>query len=406
MKLSILNSVWQRDLIIQWIATIYVAILGFILSVFLARELGVEGFGNYSYVISLVSIFFIIQDGGFKTLIFRDSVDNKPGNLISFGIGYLICTSVIAFLIIVFFQPEFWPSILVALNCMGLMVICEFVSSQLKGKGDFKSDAIFKMAIRSFTAFGILFALFFFKTNSIISLFIAWSIALIFALIWPIHKGYLKWPNFNFKSDLVKSNFIFLSIDIATVLYFRIDIILLKFFGNIDGDIGQYSAAYRILEGIILLATPLAMISFRILRLNSRNKHKFFQLIGLLLLSMLFIATIIVSIGALWGSNFMVYIFGPEYLVAGDLLIWLLLAVFFILPNYILAQGAIALNKEISYAKIVVIVAFLNIIMNIILIPDFGSKGAAWATVIAEGILFFSLVMMLWNERKSLTSRL
>ncbi len=64
---------------------------------------------------------------------------------------------------------------------------------------------------------------------------------------------------------------VFLTIDVATVFYFRSDIVLLEYFGNIEGDVGQYSAAYRILEGIILLATPVAMIAFRVLRLHSKK---------------------------------------------------------------------------------------------------------------------------------------
>jgi Na+-driven multidrug efflux pump len=72
----------------------------------------------------------------------------------------------------------------------------------------------------------------------------------------------------------------------------------------------------------------------------------------------------------------------------------------FILPNYILTQGAIALNKEVGYAKIVVGVALLNIVLNLWLIPEFGAMGAAWATIVAEGVLCIGLGVMLWIGQK------
>ena len=98
----------------------------------------------------------------------------------------------------------------------------------------------------------------------------------------------------------------------------------------------------------------------------------------------------------------MVFVFGVQYLTAGTLLFWLLLAMLFILPNYILTQGAIALNRESGYAKIVIVVAIFNIVLNIKLIPEFGAMGAAWATILAEGVLCIGLSWMLLNEwRKS-----
>ena len=400
MSINTASDSWRKNLGFQWASTLYVAILGFVVSVLLARELGVEDFGNYSYILSLAGIFLIIQDGGYKTLIFRESVDDSSQALLSSGILHVVLITVFGGLVVILLQPQRWLAILAAMSCMGLVVLSGFVSSLLKGKGDFKSDAIWKMVIRSLTAAGILWVLFFYEDDSITFLFVGWSMALLLALIWPVVKGYLRWPSFNFKSELFKDSMVFLTIDVATVFYFRSDIVLLEYFGNIEGDVGQYSAAYRILEGIILLATPVAMIAFRNLRLHSKNKQKFFHLVWILLLSMLSVSILIVSLGALWGSEFMVLVFGAEYLIAGTLLFWLLLAMFFILPNYILTQGAIALNKESGYAKIVIVVAILNIILNIKLIPDFGAMGAAWSTIIAEGVLFFSLGVMLWGEWK------
>ena len=65
-----------------------------------------------------------------------------------------------------------------------------------------------------------------------------------------------------------------------------------------------------------------------------------------------------------------------------------------------MTQGAIALNKEVGYAKIVLSVALLNIGLNLWLIPEFGATGAAWATIVAEGVLCVGLGIMLWIGQK------
>jgi O-antigen/teichoic acid export membrane protein len=392
------NSSLRRSMGYQFISTLYLALLGFAVSVLLARELGVEVFGNYSYILSLAGIFLIFQDGGYKTLIFRESVDNNTTqSSLSLGVIHLILITLLGGLLVSLIQPQRWEIILTAFGCMGLVVLTGFVSSLLKGRGDFKLDAIWKIVIRSLTACAILSALFFYKANTIKYIFIAWSIALILALIWPIVKGYIKWPSFNFNNELFRSSMVFLSIDVATVFYFRSDIVLLEYLGNIEGDVGHYSAAYRILEGIILIATPVAQIAFRSLRLRL-NQKKFYSLLILLTFAMLVIAGVFAGLGIFFSDDVILVVFGEQYQRAGKLLPILMFAMLFILPNYILTQGAIAINKEIYYAKIVCFVALLNILLNIWLIPDFGAFGAACATIFSEGVLFMGLVYVFWRE--------
>jgi O-antigen/teichoic acid export membrane protein len=388
---------WRTNLGYQSVSTLYVALLGFLLSVILARELGVENFGKYSYILSLAGIFVIIQDGGYKTIILRESVDSFNKSLLSSAVFHVISITILGILVIFLFQPHYWLGILTAVICMGLVVLTSFVSSLLKGRGDFKSDAIWKIVIRSLTAFAILCVLFFFENSSVTSLFVAWSVALLIVLIWPFVKGFLRCPSFKIKGDLFRASIVFLTIDIATIFYFRSDIVMLEYFGKISSDVGQYSAAYRILEGVILLATPVAQIAFRSLRLRQGQKE-FYSLLGLLVLLMLLVSLIISLMGVFLGKDFMLLVFGEQYHFAGELLPLLLFAMLFILPNYILTQGTIALDKEISYAKIVVLVAFLNIVLNLWLIPDFGAIGAAGATIFSEGILFLGLGWVIWRE--------
>ena len=397
MSINTASDSWRKNLGYQWTSTLFVAVFGFLVSVLLARKLGVEGFGDYSYILSLAGIFLIIQDGGYKTLIFRESVDDSAQSLLSSGLVHVASVTSFGILLVLLLQPHNWTGILTAIFCMGLVVVTTFVSSLLKGRGDFKSDAIWKIVIRSMSACGIFSVLFFYEDVSVTSLFASWSVALMLALIWPILKGYFRRLSFNFKGELFRASMVFLTIDVATIFYFRSDIVMLEYLGHIKSEVGQYSAAYRILEGIILLATPVAQIAFRSLRLKQGQK-KFFDLLGLLVLFMIFVSVVILLIGAFFGKDLMLIVFGEQFNLASILLPLLLFSILFILPNYILTQGAISMNKEISYAKIVVFVALLNVGLNAWLIPDYGAMGAAWATIFSEGVLFFGLVYVMLRE--------
>jgi O-antigen/teichoic acid export membrane protein len=60
-------------------------------------------------------------------------------------------------------------------------------------------------------------------------------------------------------------------IDLASTIYFRSDLIILRSLGVSDTDIGQYAAAYRLIEATILVASPISIIIFRKIRLLHKN---------------------------------------------------------------------------------------------------------------------------------------
>lgn len=402
-SIAALFPTWVRNLSFQWLSTTYVAVVSFFVSVMLARALGVSGFGTYSYLLALAGIYMILQNGGYKTLLFRNAVGRSESNILRFGVGHVTVVTVVGGGVILLIRPQEWETLLVVVVCMGLVVVSEFVSSVLKGSGKFGLDALWKVVIRTATAAAILCLIFFYKDQILANIFLAWGFALLVALIWPLAKGWLSWPSFRIRGDLIKSNIAFLTIDFSTILYFRSDIVLLKYLGHEVEGVGQYAAAHRVVEGVILLATPVAQLAFRALRVRWLEKSDFFRLFKVLLFAMLLIAGAISLVGAMWAEELMVLIFGEPYQSSGTILFWLLLSMVFVLPNYILTQGAIALDKEVNYAWIALGVAFVNIALNLYWIPKYGPVGAAWATIAAEGVLCLGLsyiFLKTWDRQR------
>ncbi len=385
-----------RSLISQWLATGYVATLSILIAFVLGRVFGPAGFGDYSYVLSIAAIYAIFQDGGFRTLLFREYTKKtskiaRHNNLLNLALGHVLIVTSFGFIFLQFVDANQKFALNIALICFALITFSTFVSAFYKGKGLFSKEAGWQMLVRTLTAFFILGAVFLF-TPKIENIFLAWFVGLMFALSLPLARVIWQRPIFRPNLEVFRSCAAFLTIDAATILYFRSDIVLLRHLLDGSEQVGYYAAAYRFLEGMILIVTPIAHIAFRSLRLTSHDTVAFTSKLLRLLALMLGIAFIIFGLAYMFGGNIIHFTFGEGFKPAGSLLVWLFSAMFVILPNYILTQSAIALNREKYYAIAAVLAALLNILLNFFLIPEFGALGAVWATIATEVLLCFILM--------------
>jgi O-antigen/teichoic acid export membrane protein len=385
-----------RSAFSQWFSTIYVALISIVLVFLLGRFLGPNQFGIYSYIQSIVSICFIFQEGGFRTLMFRESTSktkNFDGDLVNVfrkAIGHVIVASTLGILIVTIFPIPYGSAIATAMIYYGFIAISGFVSAKLKGDGKFEKESIWQIVVRTLT-FGCIIGGLYAGIRKISLLYLCLSIGILLAMTLPYPRKLLHKPLFKLDKQIFRTNVAFLTINIATVFYFRCDIILLERIGKNLTEVGEYAAAYRLLEGIILVITPIAHIGFRYLRLFCFDKNKFNRLFWQLFAGMLAIGIFVFIIGTNVGSGIVQFAFGNEFKQTDELLFLLLFALIFALPNYIVTQAMIALNKEKNYAYAAIAAAVLNIAGNIWLIPEFGAKAAAFTTIATEAFLLIYL---------------
>ena len=186
-------------------------------------------------------------------------------------------------------------------------------------------------------------------------------------------------------------------IDIATLIYFKIDILMLRHLGGTLPQVGFYAAASRILEGLVLLLLPFMNVLFRDLRLKVTQPRNFIQLMNKLMIYACLLAILITPLGMFFGESIVTICFGLEYQKGTDILFWLFIAIIFMVPNLVLTQSALSTNQESFYAAGACIAALLNIVLNFFLIPIFGAKGAAIGTIATEGFLFFFIGYVVYS---------
>ncbi len=397
-----------RSLLGQWLATGYVAMVSLVVTFVIGRVLGVGLFADYSYVISIVYIYLMVIEGGYKTLIFREETRKSDAETVfdvdgisALAVGHVIVTLVIGWVLVSFLPMLHRAALLSALAFMALFALTGVVSSRLKGKGRFSREAVWQSAVRTLSAAGMIAGLLLGR-GDISWIFVGGIVGMGLSLILPLRSGIIPRPSFSFSGGIYRQVLVFLSIDAATQIYFRSDIVVLKYLCPDSSQVGNYAAAARLLGGVVLLLAPLGQICFRRLRLLE-DARRFYRSLWFETLLMA-VAGVAVLGAVYWGANFIVAMtFGADYRPAAGMLTGLTVALLFMFPNTILTQGAIAINREGWYAVAAGLGALLNVIMNLFLVPERGAMGAIIATVFTEFFLFLFLSVLLFvNSKKAI----
>ncbi|MGY8761937.1 MAG: flippase [Nitrospinaceae bacterium] len=393
-----------RSFSLQWIASAYSAIISILLTFLYARLLGPETFGNYNYLLTLAALYAILQDGGFRTLIFREltspSFQNLKDHLVSIALGNNFLITIIGTLLLLSSPIKDSFLLALAIFSFGLVTTVTIFSSEFKGKGNFSADAQWRIISRTLGAIGsVVFILLFSPTIQWVfgGAIIGYSIALILRPATCKLKIIFK----KLDSVVYRSLASLLIIDIATLIYFKIDIVMLRHIGNGLEEVGFYSAGSRFIEGLIMVHLPFATVLFREIRKRANHPNK----VKSYILKLFFFGSaspiIIVPVCWYFSNEILRLCYGVDFANASPLFELLLISFFFMIPNLVLTQATLALDQEYYYAKVTCLAALINIGLNFYLIPTMGAKGAAIGTIVTESFLVILIGggIYMWNKK-------
>lgn len=382
---------------VQWTATAYVGFVSFGLNILLARYFGPAYFGDYGVALAAGALLGVALDGGFKTLLLRErtlatgALAGLASRLHAVAMGHALAVGIIMGVVALAIFSERYVLVVAAVACFLGVTLSQFVSGALRGEGRFVADAGWQAGTRTLSAIAILAALAV-GVSSPSGVLLAWAFGSLTAVFFLPH-GQTRRPRLEWHPEIYRAAAFLLWVDLATVVYFRADMLLLNVMGVSAEQVGQYAAAYRIIEAPILLTAPTAILIFRKLRLEWQNPRRLQRrLIKSLIIAALVGGIVATSVVVLAGAV-VSFVYGPAYSEAGGFLAALACALFFLLPNAVLTQAAIAMNRERAYAFIATTAAIFNITLNVWLIPRHGAMGASWATVATEAWLFVLLAI-------------
>ncbi len=271
-----------RSVVGQWAGSVYMALLSMLTSFVIGRVLGAASFADFSYVTSIAYVYLVMMDGGFKTMVFREETRRSRDtvllktDLVPAGLGHLILFTILGCVLVPFLPVYFPAAVMVSFLFMATFAAGSLVSARLKGRGRFLRDAGWQAGFRTLSALGMLTGLFIGHGN-IAAIFVGGAAGGTVVLLVPLFSGLLPLPGFSgLTPALYRRVLLFLMIDAATQVYFRSDIILLRYMSPDLSGVGNYAAAARLIGGAALLLAPLGQVFFRRLRLleNRASFHR------------------------------------------------------------------------------------------------------------------------------------
>ncbi len=394
-----------KSLAAQWIATFYVGAVSLALSIFVARQTGPAIFGEYSVALAVGAVLAIFIDGGMRNLLMREhtrassQLEYLSGRLPSIALSHALIVAISFSLLAITLFGDHVPVALATIWCFFGVVLTQYASSILRGEGRLVLDAGWQMWSRSFSAACIVLVIVL-GFHSPWHILVAWSFGAVMANL-IFSRGIRFRPDFAIRPKLYKVALPLLWIDLATAIYFRSDMMILQWLGVSQERIGQYAAAYRLIEAMIFLANPVAILLFRHMRKTNEDKKELARHIPRSTALAALLGLVGAVIIAALAEPIITLTYGSTYPETAGLLAILSWSLAFVLPNAILTQAALALDLERSYALAASIAAVCNVTLNFIFIAHSGPQAAAWITVVTEAVLLVGLAVALTRNLKS-----
>lgn len=178
-------------------------------------------------------------------------------------------------------------------------------------------------------------------------------------------------------------------------IYFRIDVLLLAAFRD-SAEVGLYGAAVKLLELSELVAAAIGISVFpllaRFVQVDRPRAATLYQRTFDLLVAA---AVPLVVVMTLTATPVIVFISGEDYREAGDALRLLAPYVLLSFVTGLSWRALIAYGEDWALFRLATGILALNVILNLIAIPEYGFRGAAATTILCEltGV-FASLVLL------------
>ena len=372
------------------------ASLNLFLSIILARSLGPESFGILNYLLAFIFLFTALSSLGMNPVLTNLIIKNKyKNNHVTVMNAYYIRSifSLVNYLIFIFVinlinkdQIYFNYSIILGIGI--ILKSSEVLFSYFEAKSFSKYIVLSQLVglissvliIIYIISAGLDFVYIYYAL--IIDIFLVFILINIFYYI-KINNLFAK-INFSIINAIIKKSLPVLFSTISIILYMRIDQIMINSMIN-EYSLGVYSVSVRFIE-IFHFIPKIIMISFLPFLLISKK----YNLNLLKINSIIFKLSLIVTIFIFFSSEYLVtFIFGENYtnsIITTKILSFSVIFVFYGVTN---EHWYVKNNLQKYYAINVFLGALTNILLNYILILNFGIEGAAYATLITYFLIIF-----------------
>ncbi len=380
------------------------SLLSYFLVIYIARLLGSEGLGIYSFAFAFVGLFALFYDFGISTFFVKEvsssrkNIEKYFGNYASLKLIFCVIAMVLPMASILFLKRSLDVSIIVFLASISLF----FQNYSYVARNTFQAyqemsyDAIVRISERV-----IAFALGLYVLSAGYGL-TAFLLVLVFSnlasLIISIMLLKKIRVNFSFKLDysawkgILKVSWPFWLSVVFIQIFYQVDTVMLSFMKGYEAT-GLYNAAYKLINAIAKIPWIIVAVLFPVMSelYSSVSKEPLKKVLekGMHVMAIMSLPLIIGTMLLADRIIFFIYKDGfHDSAIVLQILIWTTIFVF--LSNIIgWFLNAINMQKTFTYATGLSLA--INIILNALLIPRFSYIGASIATLATTLINFLLL---------------
>jgi O-antigen/teichoic acid export membrane protein len=396
-----------KNTLYQILARSVSALIGFLITLIIAGKFGVLGYGDFTKITSYVALFYLVIDFGLNAF-FLQYENAKFKNLfylrILISVGIFLLLNLIAlalpynavlgtgfstaekFGIFIFSFSVFAQSIILSASA----IFQKKINYYFYMVGTIIGSIINLVAVLIFTYLNlsITYILFGFAFSSFVG-----ALAL---LLFAREKVLPVSLDKEFAVKILQASWPLGLMLIFNLVYFRIDMLLLSVFKTTQ-DVGIYGLSYKFFDFLIALPLFLSNAVYPFL-IKARANHKlFFNLSGKYFL--VFLAASLIVIIPFWFISPLFTLVKTDFAASIMPFRILLLSLPFFFTTSFLQWALITLGKQKYLMVVYFFSTFINIILNIIFIPQFSYVACAVITLISEGVVFVFLLAQLLKYR-------
>src|SRR3989339_40467 len=382
-------------------AYVWQKLLSFVYFVLVARFIGVENLGKYTFAISFATLFAVLLDLGFNSALIRESAKFKEraADYLSSILSVKIITAILVYaLVAVAINLLGYPPLTKLLVYLAAipMVFDQFANTfwgAFRGQQNLRYEAlniVINQVIILVVGLGVLF----FKLPLpylMLPFILASAFSMIFAGVSVRRVLAIKYrPMFDtaLLKTILKIAVPFALIAIFSRVYGYIDSVMLsKMVG--DKAVGWYSVAMKIPFALQFIPAALAASIFPAFSHHFMHDKEQLRATFERVVKFLLIIVVPMSVGiAVLARPIVLSFYGAEYLPAVLPLQILMAGLVFVFLNFPLGSLLNGCDRHVFNMYLVGAIMVANVAMNIFAIPRFSFVGAAAAFVVSHALLF------------------
>jgi O-antigen/teichoic acid export membrane protein len=383
----------------QWLSVAVVGLAALASHILLARLLGLEQYGIFAAVTAAATILSVVQTGGYRQLILRESVAKSAGLaepviLRQQSRGHVLAVTIVVCVATVLLAP--WIAVAlpaaVAIAANAPRIIANLVSAELLAQSRYVDDARWQMFTRTIPiVIGAVAALLGASTMGVLVVLLLAQCLVLLRLPNGLQHTTARFDPGQMPLRAIRD---IVLIDLLTQAYTRLPVLFLYSTQMPLEEVGRFGLLQKMIEAYGTLLAPLAVIyGNRVRREGAESRHSR-RLLSMIVAGASALVLAFIVLNATVGSLILTAALGPSFGQSVTTAGWMLAAALFMAPNLLMGQALLSENRERRFVAAVGATVVVGMAASALLVPLGGALGAAKALLVTEFALFVALVVV------------